>query len=75
MVFLFCEGIRAEVDSGKVKLAIPQLALAAMLVTAKKFNVLQEQLDMFCDIVQNVVDVKDEHFVGIYAHLEDVISQ
>ena len=52
-----------------------QLALAAMLVTAKKFNVLQEQLDMFCDIVQNVVDVKDEHFVGIYAHLEDVISQ
>jgi hypothetical protein len=61
-------------DAYFVPLKDSQLALAAILVTAEKFNVSQEELDMFCGIVRNVVDVKDADFIGVYGYLQDVIS-
>ncbi|KAI2511972.1 Cyclin [Fragilaria crotonensis] len=51
-----------------------QLALAAILVTAEKFNVSQEELDVFCGAIQNVVDVKDADFIGVYDYLQDIVS-
>lgn len=48
-----------------------QLALAAMLVTGKKYRVPQEKMDQFCDTIKDIVDANDDNFKDIYEHLLD----
>ena len=59
----------AVADAYFVPLKDSQVALAAILVTATKFNVPQEELEVFCEVIRSIVDAKDEQFIGIYAYL------
>jgi Cyclin, N-terminal domain len=67
----FCEDIleASVADAYCVPRKGSQLAVAAILLSGGKCGVPQEELDLFCDTIKNIVDVNDDEFKDILMHL------